>query len=50
MTPKGRKAVAEIANLRKKMAQSFFGDLKQDEAAAIVGLLGKALVDVKDAE
>jgi len=45
MTPKGRKAVAEIAKLRNKMAQSFFGDLKQDEAAAIVDLLGKALLD-----
>jgi DNA-binding MarR family transcriptional regulator len=43
ITPKGRKAVVEISKLRKKMAQSFFGDLKEDEAGAIVILLRKAL-------
>jgi DNA-binding MarR family transcriptional regulator len=43
ITPKGRKAVVEISKLRKKMAQSFFGDLKEDEAGAIVDLLRKAL-------
>jgi MarR family transcriptional regulator, transcriptional regulator for hemolysin len=43
ITPKGRKAVVEIARLRKKMAQSFFGDLKPAQAGAIVDLLRKAL-------
>ena len=43
ITGKGRKTVAEISKLRKKMAQSFFGDLKADEAATIVTLLSKAL-------
>jgi DNA-binding MarR family transcriptional regulator len=43
MAPKGRKAVAEISRLRRKMAQSFFGDLKEEEAGAIVDLLRKAL-------
>ena len=43
ITPKGRKAVVEISRLRKKMAQSFFGDLNEDEAGAIVNLFRKAL-------
>jgi MarR family transcriptional regulator for hemolysin len=43
ITPKGRKAVSEISRLRKKMAQSFFGDLREKEAGAIVDLLKKAL-------
>ncbi|MEI9811645.1 MAG: MarR family transcriptional regulator [Acidobacteriota bacterium] len=42
MTPKGRKAVVEIAKLRKEMAQSFFGDLSASEAAEAVELLRKA--------
>lgn len=50
MTAKGRKAVGEIAKLRNRMAQSFFGDLQPDEAAAIVDLLGKALTNEKDME
>jgi DNA-binding MarR family transcriptional regulator len=45
ITPKGRKAVVEISSLRKKMAQSFFGDLKEDEAGAVVDLLKKALTN-----
>jgi DNA-binding MarR family transcriptional regulator len=45
IAPKGRKAVVEISRLRKKMAQSFFGDLKEDEAGAIVDLLKKALTN-----
>jgi DNA-binding MarR family transcriptional regulator len=45
IAPKGRKAVVEISRLRKKMAQSFFGDLKKDEAGAIVDLLRKALTN-----
>ncbi|MBI2687352.1 MAG: MarR family transcriptional regulator [Acidobacteria bacterium] len=48
ITPKGRKAVVEISRLRKKMAQSFFGDLKEDEAGAIVDLLRKALTNEQD--
>ncbi len=43
ITAKGRKAVAEISKLRKKMAQSFFGDLTEDEAGRVVELLGKGL-------
>jgi len=43
ITAKGRKAVTEISKLRKKMAQSFFGDLTEDEAGRIVELLGKGL-------
>lgn len=42
MTGKGRKAASEIAKLGKKMAQSFFGDLKEEEATMIVELLKKA--------
>jgi DNA-binding MarR family transcriptional regulator len=45
ITAKGRKSVAEISKLRKKMAQSFFGDLKEDEAGAIVELFQKALTN-----
>jgi DNA-binding MarR family transcriptional regulator len=43
ITAKGRGAVAEISKLRKKMAQSFFGDLREDEAGTVVELLRKAL-------
>jgi DNA-binding MarR family transcriptional regulator len=43
LTPKGRQAFTEIAKVRKKIAQSFFGDLQADEAATIVALLQKAL-------
>ena len=43
ITAKGKKAVAEISKLRKKMAQSFFGDLKADEAGRIAKLLQRAL-------
>lgn len=42
ITPKGRKAVVEISKLRKKMAQSFFGDLTEDEAGTMVDLLKRA--------
>jgi DNA-binding MarR family transcriptional regulator len=45
ITAKGRKAVVEIAKLRNKVAQSFFGDLKEDEASAIVDLLRRALTN-----
>jgi MarR family transcriptional regulator for hemolysin len=45
MTAKGRKTVSEIGKLRKAMARSFFGELKEAEAGAVVGLLKKALAD-----
>ena len=45
ITPKGRRAVVAISRLKKKMAQSFFGDLKENEAGAIVHLLRKALTN-----
>jgi DNA-binding MarR family transcriptional regulator len=47
MTAKGRKAVVEISKLRKKIARRFFGDLNEDEAAAVVELLTKAIKDEK---
>lgn len=43
ITAKGCEAVVDISKLRKKMVQNFFGDLKEDEAGAIVDLLRKAL-------
>lgn len=43
MTAKGRETVIEISKLREKIVQSFFGDLKEDEAKVIVDLLGKAV-------
>jgi DNA-binding MarR family transcriptional regulator len=45
ITAKGRKAVVEIAKLRNKVAQNFFGDLKEDDASAIVDLLRRALTN-----
>jgi DNA-binding MarR family transcriptional regulator len=48
LTVKGRKAVIEISKLRKKMAQGFFGDLKEAEAGEIAGLLQKALTNEHD--
>lgn len=43
ITPKGRKAVIRIALLRRQIAETFFGDLQEADAAAIVQLLRKAL-------
>ena len=43
ITPKGRKAVVEISRLRKQMALSFFGGLKEDQARAIADLLTKLI-------
>jgi MarR family transcriptional regulator, transcriptional regulator for hemolysin len=43
LTPKGRKAVVEISKVRKKMAQSFFGDLTENEAGAVADVLKKAV-------
>jgi len=45
LTAKGRKAVTEIAKLKQEIAQSFFGDLKEDEAGRIVDLLKKAVAN-----
>ena len=43
ITEKGQTTVAEIATIRREMAQSFFGELNDDEAGSIVALLSKAL-------
>ena len=43
LTAKGRKTVAEISRLKRKMAQNFFGALSEDEAGQIVDLLRKGL-------
>jgi DNA-binding MarR family transcriptional regulator len=47
ITPKGRQAVVELNKLRKKMARSFFGDLTEDEAGAVVDFLKKGTVNLK---
>ena len=49
ITAKGRKAVAEIEKLKKKMAQVFFGDLKKDEAETLARLLRKAIANAEAA-
>ena len=43
ITPKGREAAAEINRLSSEMARTFFGDLTEADAAAIVARLRKAL-------
>ena len=43
ITPKGRKAAAEVIRLSDEMARTFFGDLTEADAATIVTLLRKAL-------
>jgi len=48
ITGKGRKAVVEIVKVRKRIAESFFGDLNNNEARVIVELLRKALPDEVD--
>lgn len=45
LTAKGHQVVVEISEMRKKMTQNFFGDLKEAEAGAIVELLQKALTN-----
>ena len=42
LTAKGTKIVGKIAKLRKEMAQSFFGDLTEDEAGIVIDLLNRA--------
>jgi DNA-binding MarR family transcriptional regulator len=41
ITPKGREAVARIAALKPTMACELFGNLTDDEAAQVLGLLGQ---------
>ncbi len=43
ITAKGRKIIAEIGKLRKKMAKGFFGDLSADDAGRILRLLEKSV-------
>ena len=43
ITDKGGEAVREIKKIRKRMAQEFFGDLKKQEASAIVAMFEKAI-------
>jgi len=45
ITPKGKKAGAETAKLRKKIAKSIFGDLSEEDAGRAAALLNKALGD-----
>jgi DNA-binding MarR family transcriptional regulator len=43
ITPKGRKAAADVNRLSDEMARSFFGDLTDADAATVVALLRKVL-------
>jgi DNA-binding MarR family transcriptional regulator len=43
ITPKGRKAAADVNRLSDDMARSFFGDLTDADAATVVALLRKVL-------
>ncbi len=43
ITAKGGEAFTEISKLKNKMAQSFFGDLTNEEAGAIVETLRKVI-------
>ena len=43
LTDKGRRAVGEIGKLRRKIVQSFFGNLKEEEAGRVLELLKKAV-------
>ena len=45
ITAKGQETVVEVSKLRNKIAESFFGDLKEEEADKIVDLLNKALAN-----
>lgn len=45
ITAKGAAAVVELAKLRDKMVQHFFGDLTEDEAGAMVALLRKVVTE-----
>jgi len=43
ITAEGRKVIASIGKLRKRMAREFFSDLSAEEAGRILGLLEKSL-------
>lgn len=43
LTANGRKVVTEIVKLRKQMAETFFGELTEEQAGTIADLLGKAM-------
>ena len=45
ITTKGKTAVVEISKIRDRIVESFFGDLKEEDAEQIVDLLNKALAD-----
>ena len=47
ITAKGRKLVGEISKQRKKIAQSFFGELSEKEARQAIALLTKSLSEVE---
>lgn len=49
ITAKGRKTVTQIAKLKEKMVDGFFGELTSSEAGKAVELLNKALVGEKNA-
>ena len=48
LTAKGHEAVIEISKLKERMAQSFFGDLTEDEAGEVVDLLTKAVANERN--
>jgi MarR family transcriptional regulator for hemolysin len=49
ITARGREAVAEIAKLKEKMVQNFFGELTEAEAGQIIDLLRKVYPNEQDA-
>jgi DNA-binding MarR family transcriptional regulator len=49
ITAKGQTVIVDIAKIRSKMAQNFFGGLKEDEAGLIVNLLSNVLKDEEHA-
>ena len=49
ITARGREAVAEIAKLKEKMVQNFFGELSEAEAGQIIDLLRKVYPNEQDA-
>jgi DNA-binding MarR family transcriptional regulator len=45
ITARGRETVAEIAKLKEKMIQNFFGELNETEAGQVIDLLRKVNPD-----
>ena len=43
MTSAGSEVVVEVNRLRREIAQGFFSELSEAEAATVVEILGKAL-------